>query len=341
MGSSSAISVPSPRSIEITATDRHFREEGPVTDRSSTELTNSRNSGEILKIWFEAQDEIKSGNQPTIVEKTGYVLEKVSDPNRHLMIMDDSVGKSLPQNYSLKIQSFLDQRTTSRHRPQATADFSDHELSDDDIGALGTSPKSNSPPPPAGFTSALASSAPAAASHFMSIPNELLHVSSHSSPQSSSEGMLPVISMNVINDNEEMEPSPRIGHQSGHVSAHSAMPSISCKHSSFQSGAFGVLAELTDEEMVAQLDEYRDIIEILRECDPNNYEVYLYNFQRERITDQILRYTQCDPYNDNELIWKQVLPHTGVRFAFKTLWNQRVDLGFISNESFDEGTVTD
>merc|ERR1719249_615682 len=114
------------------------------------------------------------------------------------------------------------------------------------------------------------------------------------------------------------------------------MNSISDKHCSYQSGAFGVLAEQTDEEMTAKLDEYTEIISILRECDPNAFEVYLYNFQRERITDQILRYTQCDPYNDNELIWKQVLPHTGVRFAVKTLWNQRVDLGFISNESFDE-----
>merc|ERR1719295_1903188 len=95
---------------------------------------------------------------------------------------------------SFKIQSFLDQMTTSRHRTQATADFSDHEeLSEDDVAhfessKLSPSSKSKmscSPPPPQASQS-LASSAPAAGAHFMSIPNHLLHVSSHSSPQSSS-----------------------------------------------------------------------------------------------------------------------------------------------------------
>merc|ERR1719244_1819354 len=102
------------------------------------------------------------------------------------------------------------------------------------------------------------------------------------------------------------------------------MNSISIKHCSYQSGKYGVLAEQSDEQMVAQLGEYREIIDILRECDPDGFEVYLYNFQRERINDQILKCTQCDPFDDNELVWKQVLPNHGVRFTFKTLWNQRV-----------------
>merc|ERR1719384_2910880 len=94
------------------------------THCSSTEMAMERYEhipGEIWRVWLEAQNEIRNGNQPAISYQHGFILEKVKDPNAQMLVVD-----------SFKIQSFLDQRTSSRHRSQATADFSDHSDHSDD-----------------------------------------------------------------------------------------------------------------------------------------------------------------------------------------------------------------
>jgi len=70
-------------------------------------------------------------------------------------------------------------------------------------------------------------------------------------------------------------------------------------------------------------EPYCQIIEILKECD-DHWERILENFKREKVTDKAMEYMFCDPTNDDQEIWKGLLPQLGTRVMFKTLWNQRI-----------------
>ena len=68
--------------------------------------------------------------------------------------------------------------------------------------------------------------------------------------------------------------------------------------------------------------KYERIIEILKECDPDDWESYLSAFKREKLTDATLKLIPCDTGNDSEEFWKQLLPQMGMRLAFKTQWKK-------------------
>jgi len=66
--------------------------------------------------------------------------------------------------------------------------------------------------------------------------------------------------------------------------------------------------------------KYQRIIEILKECDPEDWSSYLDAFKAEKLNDETLRLFPCDAANDEEAIWKQLIPQIGVRVAFKRKW---------------------
>ena len=69
--------------------------------------------------------------------------------------------------------------------------------------------------------------------------------------------------------------------------------------------------------------EYVKIVEILKECDANRWEEILQNFMNEKVTDKAMEFMPCDPKDDCQDCWKDLLPELGVRVMFKTLWNER------------------
>ena len=69
--------------------------------------------------------------------------------------------------------------------------------------------------------------------------------------------------------------------------------------------------------------EYMKIVEILKECDANRWEEILQNFMSEKVTDKAMEFMPCDPKDDCQDCWKDLLPELGVRVMFKTLWNER------------------
>ena len=91
----------------------------------------------------------------------------------------------------------------------------------------------------------------------------------------------------------------------------------------------GVLSEMPEIEGIDE--RYSRIIVILRECDIDRWEDYLENFKREMVTDKALEFMNCDPKDDEQQIWKELLPQFGVRVIFKTLWNERHGLGHDRN----------
>ena len=75
--------------------------------------------------------------------------------------------------------------------------------------------------------------------------------------------------------------------------------------------------------IIDENDEYSQIIEILKQCDAKQWEVFLENFKNEKVTDKCMEYLKCDPDDDGQEMWKQLIPPIGVRVMFKSLWNQR------------------
>ena len=69
---------------------------------------------------------------------------------------------------------------------------------------------------------------------------------------------------------------------------------------------------------------YERIIEILKECDPEDWETYLQAFKKEKLTDEALKLIPCDGGADSEAFWCQLLPQIGVRLAFKKEWKQEL-----------------
>ena len=55
----------------------------------------------------------------------------------------------------------------------------------------------------------------------------------------------------------------------------------------------------------------------------DRWQDYLENFKREMVTDKALEFMDCDPKDDGQAIWKELIPQFGVRIMFKTLWNER------------------
>ena len=69
---------------------------------------------------------------------------------------------------------------------------------------------------------------------------------------------------------------------------------------------------------------YERIIEILKECDPEEWESYLSAFKNEKLTDDTLKLIPCDSADDSDAIWKQLLPQLGIRLAFKKQWSEQL-----------------
>merc|ERR1712032_344687 len=66
--------------------------------------------------------------------------------------------------------------------------------------------------------------------------------------------------------------------------------------------------------------KYKRIIEILKECDPDDWGLYLAVFRAQKLNDDSLRLFPCDPDDDTVAIWKELIPPIGVRMAFKRKW---------------------
>ena len=73
--------------------------------------------------------------------------------------------------------------------------------------------------------------------------------------------------------------------------------------------------------------KYSIIIHLLKQCDPDDWRQYLAAFKAEKLTDQTLRHLPCDPNDDTQPIWKELLPPMGIRVAFKTDWKQQLEWG--------------
>ena len=83
-------------------------------------------------------------------------------------------------------------------------------------------------------------------------------------------------------------------------------------------------------------DEYCQIIEILKQCDADRWNEILDNFKREKVTDKAMEYLECDPKDDGQECWKDVMPQLGVRVMFKTLWSERVQRTTTIGMTLDE-----
>ena len=70
--------------------------------------------------------------------------------------------------------------------------------------------------------------------------------------------------------------------------------------------------------------KYAKIIEILKECDAEDWETYLQAFKKEKLTDATLKLIPCDGGDDSEKFWKDLLPHLGIRLAFKKQWKEEL-----------------
>merc|ERR1711974_343182 len=80
----------------------------------------------------------------------------------------------------------------------------------------------------------------------------------------------------------------------------------------------------TPKMALSRSTEYPQIIEIIKECDADNWGDILQNFEREKVTDKAMGFLDCDPKDDSQEIWKDLLPQLGVRVMFKTKWNDRI-----------------
>ena len=80
------------------------------------------------------------------------------------------------------------------------------------------------------------------------------------------------------------------------------------------------------------LDEYeeeknfKEIEKILKQCDDREWEKYLYNFKKEKMTDKRVKIL-----GNGDEIWEDLIPEYGVRIEFKKSWNQ--------TKNDDEGNV--
>jgi len=77
--------------------------------------------------------------------------------------------------------------------------------------------------------------------------------------------------------------------------------------------------------------KYLGIIEMLKECDPDDWESYLDAFRAQKLNDDSLRLFPCDPGDDTAAIWKELIPPIGVRMAFKRKWAEHLKLDGDSN----------
>ena len=71
---------------------------------------------------------------------------------------------------------------------------------------------------------------------------------------------------------------------------------------------------------------YSIIIHLLKKCDPDDWYSYFTKFLAEKLTDQTLRHLPCDPNNDAEPIWRDLIPPMGVRVAFKRNWSRQLEM---------------
>jgi len=69
---------------------------------------------------------------------------------------------------------------------------------------------------------------------------------------------------------------------------------------------------------------YQRIMEILKECDPEDWESYLEKFKKEKLTDDTLTMLLSDSGNDIDTFWKELLPPIGIRLAFKKKWSEEM-----------------
>lgn len=86
----------------------------------------------------------------------------------------------------------------------------------------------------------------------------------------------------------------------------------------------GSVAQSTRGSIANDDYKYERIIEILKECDPEDWESYLGAFKNEKLTDDTLKLIPCDAKDDSEAMWKELLPQLGIRLAFKKQWSEEV-----------------
>merc|ERR1719361_2670636 len=84
----------------------------------------------------------------------------------------------------------------------------------------------------------------------------------------------------------------------------------------------GSIARPTRASTIDDSYKYERIIEILKECDPDDWESYLAAFKNEKLTDATLKLIPCDATNDSEAMWKELIPQIGIRLAFKKQWSE-------------------
>ena len=83
--------------------------------------------------------------------------------------------------------------------------------------------------------------------------------------------------------------------------------------------------ELIGANIADENDEYSQIIEILKQCDAKQWNVFLENFKNEKVTDKAMEYLKCDPDDDGQEMWRQLIPPIGVRVMFKTMWSDQMN----------------
>merc|ERR1712241_749452 len=75
-----------------------------------------------------------------------------------------------------------------------------------------------------------------------------------------------------------------------------------------QTSDVSIVSPVSPPSMIANDYKYQRIIEILKVSDPEDWESYLVKFRREKLTDDKLMLISCDPENDSEPIWREVIP---------------------------------
>eukprot|EP01084_Bolivina_argentea_P056210 102907_1 len=66
-------------------------------------------------------------------------------------------------------------------------------------------------------------------------------------------------------------------------------------------------------------NNYEWIENALKKCDNTEWYKYLHNFKKHKINEQRLKHLP----NDDEDLWKEVIPEIGIRYQFKALWKNR------------------
>ena len=83
--------------------------------------------------------------------------------------------------------------------------------------------------------------------------------------------------------------------------------------------------------------KYKRIIGLLKECDPEDWEIYLKAFKKDKWTDETLQFINTNQSDD---IWSALIPQLGVRMRFQQLWKQQNPTkGGPQSTNYSEGDI--